>query len=282
MYTVAVCEDQKDTREEAAALCSEVLTDLDIEHRIAVFSSAEELETQLLSGERFDLLCLDILMDGKSGMELAKKLRMTDDRTSILFLTGSSEYLKDGYEVRPIQYLLKPVKREELARAIETDLRLHHQSKTVSIHVGGRTFVLPIADILYAESREHGTVLHTIHGEQFLPCSLSQTEESLPAENFCRCHNSFLVNFSHIREVSGRTVYLLEGGEVSIGRLYGAVPKSIRPLSQPHLIYIQKTPRCSVRSGSTAEHFFGLEERLSQYGHAFSRSAVITVKRFLS
>ena len=72
MYAVAVCEDQKDTREEAAALCSEVLTDLDIEHRIAVFSSAEELETQLLSGERFDLLCLDILMDGKSGMELAK------------------------------------------------------------------------------------------------------------------------------------------------------------------------------------------------------------------
>ena len=220
MYTVAVCEDQKDTREEAAALCGEVLTDLEIEHRIAAFSSAEDLETQLLSGERFDLLCLDILIDGESGMEFAKKLRMTDDRTSILFLTGSSEYLKDGYEVRPIQYLLKPVKREELARAIETDLRLHHQSKTVSIHVGGRTFVLPIADILYAESREHGTVLHTIHGEQFLPCSLSQTEETLPAENFCRCHNSFLVNFSHIREVSGRTVYLLEGGEVSIGRRY--------------------------------------------------------------
>ena len=189
MYAVAVCEDQKDTREEAAALCGEVLTDLEIEHRIAAFSSAEDLETQLLSGERFDLLCLDILMDGESGMEFAKKL-------------------------------LKPVKREELARAIETDLRLHHQSKTVSIHVGGRTFVLPIADILYAESREHGAVLHTIHGEQFLPCSLSQTEETLPAENFCRCHNSFLVNFSHIREVSGRTVYLLEGGEVSIGRRY--------------------------------------------------------------
>ena len=47
MYTVAVCEDQKDTREEAAALCGEVLTDLKIEHRIAAFSSAEDLETQL-------------------------------------------------------------------------------------------------------------------------------------------------------------------------------------------------------------------------------------------
>lgn len=44
MYAVAVCEDQKDTREEAAALCGEVLTDLEIEHRIAAFSSAEDLE----------------------------------------------------------------------------------------------------------------------------------------------------------------------------------------------------------------------------------------------
>lgn len=156
MYTVAVCEDQKDTREEAAALCGEVLTDLEIEHHIAAFSSAEELETQLLTGDRFDLLCLDILMDGESGMELAKKLRMTDDRTSILFLTGSSEYLKDGYEVRPIQYLFKPVSKAELKRAIETDLRLHHRPKTFSIKVGGRMAVLPLEDIRYVESRDHG------------------------------------------------------------------------------------------------------------------------------
>lgn len=137
MYTVAVCEDQKDTREEAAALCGEVLTDLEIEHHIAAFSSAEELETQLLTGDRFDLLCLDILMDGESGMELAKKLRMTDDRTSILFLTGSSEYLKDGYEVRPIQYLFKPVSKAELKRAIETDLRLHHRPKPFPLRWAG-------------------------------------------------------------------------------------------------------------------------------------------------
>ena len=64
MYAVAVCEDQKDTREEVAALCSEILTELEIEHRVAMFPSAEELETQLLTGDRFDLLCLDILMDG--------------------------------------------------------------------------------------------------------------------------------------------------------------------------------------------------------------------------
>lgn len=49
MYAVAVCEDQKDTRKDVVALCSEILTELEIEHRIAMFPSAEELETQLLT-----------------------------------------------------------------------------------------------------------------------------------------------------------------------------------------------------------------------------------------
>ena len=188
MYAVAVCEDQKDTREEAAALCGEVLTDLEIEHRIAAFSSAEDLENTLLSGERFDLLCLDILWMARAAWS-CKKLRMTDDRTSIAFPHRQFGYLKDGYEVRPIQYLLKPVKREELARAIETDLRLHHQSKTVSIHVGGRTFVLPIADILYAESRG-GAVLHDPR-RAVSPLFSGPNGGNASCRNFCRCHNSF-------------------------------------------------------------------------------------------
>lgn len=221
MYAVAVCEDQEETRAEIAALCGDILTELAVEHSVLTFSSAEALEAALCAGERFDLLCLDILMEGESGMELAKKLRVTDDRTSILFLTGSEEFLKDGYEVRPIQYLFKPIHREELARAIGTDLRLHHWPQTVTLHLGTRTVVLPLDDIQYVESRDHGSVFHLCDGERFLPQSLSETENALPRERFCRCHNSFLVNMRHIREVSGRTLHLTEG-ELTIGRKYAA------------------------------------------------------------
>ena len=86
-------------------------------------------------------------------------------------------FLKDGYSVRPIQYLLKPVSREDLEQAIKTDLRLYHQPRTVTFRVAGRTFILPAEDILCAESRDHGSVLHTTHGEQFILCPLSQMQE---------------------------------------------------------------------------------------------------------
>lgn len=124
MYRVAVCEDEKNLREDLCAQCAAILSELQIEHTVTPYSSAEELEAAFSAGAEFSLLCLDILMDGKTGMKLAQELRERDDRTSILFITGSTEFLKDGYSVRPIQYLLKPVSREDLEQAIKTDLRV--------------------------------------------------------------------------------------------------------------------------------------------------------------
>ena len=57
-------------------------------------------------------------------------------------------------------------------------------------------------------------------GEQFYPLSLTEIEGNLPAEQFCRCHNSFLVNLSHICEEGGRTLYLTDGSDLAIGRRY--------------------------------------------------------------
>lgn len=220
MYRVAVCEDEKNLREDLCAQCAAILSELQIEHTVTPYSSAEELEAAFSAGAEFSLLCLDILMDGKTGMKLAQELRERDDRTSILFITGSTEFLKDGYSVRPIQYLLKPVSREDLEQAIKTDLRLYHQPRTVTFRVAGRTFVLPAEDILCAESRDHGSVLHTTHGEQFILCPLSQMQKYLPKDRFCRCHNSFIVNLFHIRRVSSRTICLTDGRDLSIGRRY--------------------------------------------------------------
>lgn len=221
MYTVAVCEDQQETRMEISALCDDILTELAVEHSVSSFPSAEALESALHAGERFDLLCLDILMEGENGMEFAKRLRATDERTSILFFTGTQDFLKDGYEVRPLHYLFKPVKREKLAQAIRIDLRLHHRPKTVTLRVGTRVAILPLDEIRYVESRDHGSVFHMNGGERFWPMSLTETENTLPKEQFSRCHNSFLVNMGHIREASGCILRLTED-ELPIGRRYAA------------------------------------------------------------
>lgn len=74
MYRLAICEDEPDLREGLCAQCRGILTRLEVEHEIVSFPSAEELESALADGAQFDLLCLDILLTGKTGIELAMEV----------------------------------------------------------------------------------------------------------------------------------------------------------------------------------------------------------------
>ncbi len=221
MYRLAVCDDERATLEELCALCDQILTQAEVEHEIVPFSSAQDLSAALSAGrERFDLLCLDICMDGKTGMELAHELRARDDQISILFVSGSDDYLREGYSVRPIQYLSKPIQREELERALRGDLKLNHSPRVVTFRQRHRTFALPIADILYVESRDHGICLHLAREDRTFPISLTEAERILPQDQFCRCHNSFLVNMAAITEISRSYVTLCGDRAIPIGRRY--------------------------------------------------------------
>lgn len=218
MYRIAVCEDEFHLRRELSDLCRDILTQMGIEHSLAVFPSAEEMQVALDMGRRFDLLCLDILMPGQSGMELAQRLRRRDDRPSIIFITSSEEFLREGYSVRPLQYLMKPVSREELEEALRTDLRLHHQPSVVTVTAGGKMTAIPLADILYVESRDHRVVFVLEKGEEAFWLTLSQVERMLPAGQFCRCHNSFLVNLAQVARMDSRDVVLTGGRKLALSR----------------------------------------------------------------
>lgn len=220
MYRLAICEDETMLREALHGLCHSILERMGVEHEIAAYSSAEELETALSTGARFDLLCLDIIMTGKTGMDLAIELRKWDNQTSILFVTSSTDYLLEGYNARPLQYLLKPVKEDALEKALRTDLQLNHRQKTVTLRVGGKTTVLALGEILYVASQDHGCNFYMDQGEQFFWMNLAHVEKLVPANQFCRCHNSYLVNLGRIQEMGNRSVTLSDGTQLSIGRRY--------------------------------------------------------------
>ena len=234
MYQIAICEDEMPVRESLCEMCGQILAERNIPYELTPFSSAEALEGALEAGARFDLMCLDILMEGKTGMEFARQLRERDDQTSILFITNSEEFLREGYEVRPIQYLFKPVRPEQLTRALETDLRLHHQPDTVTVRTGAGIIVLPLDELWYVESRNHLTVAKLEHGEQSFRIRLSDMETLLPKERFCRCHNSYLVNMRRISKLDRKGLILENGEWIPIGRSYykAAQEKLIRFLNQ--------------------------------------------------
>lgn len=220
MYQVAVCDDENVLLEELGKMCSEILQEMGVRHQISMFSSVNGLREAMKAGERFDLLCLDILMPGKNGMEFAYEFRQQDDETSILFITSSTDFLLEGYGVRPVQYLLKPVRREDLKRVLADDIRLNHTPGTVAMTVGKKTVILPLSKIYYAESRSHGCVFVLEDQEQFFWLPLTQAEKMLPPEQFSRCHGSYLINLAKVVQMTPQEVELTGGIHIPISRRY--------------------------------------------------------------
>ena len=221
VYRLAVCEDDDRIREELCSLCRAILTEDGIDHEIVAFRSAQELE-KVLTAESypFDLLLLDIQMEGMTGMELAKSLRRRGDRVSIIFVTGCGDYLPEGYDVQPIHFLLKPVSREALASALHTDWDLNHRPKTAVLRIGSKKVSLLLTQIRYMESFNHSIVVHQAQGDRSYLLSLSEIEKQLPPGQFCRCHNSYLVNMEYVEEIGRTELSLRDGKRLPIGRTY--------------------------------------------------------------
>ena len=235
MYRIAVCEDDRCTREDICGQCRRALEELGVFSEIMEFSSAEELESALnCETASFDLLVLDIQLGGKTGLDLAKDRRKLDDQVSILFITGCRDYIPKGYEVRPIHFLMKPVIPSELREAVQTDWRLRRKAERIVFQEGSRTVVVPLRETVYLESVSHGFLVHLTNGEKFLRLPLAKAEQSLPVGQFCRCHNSYLVNIAHISEFCRTEVILRGGGHIPLGRKYSASAQSafIRYINQ--------------------------------------------------
>ena len=228
MYRLAICEDEKNIREELVMLCKEILTKMNLRFEVSAFESADRLDAELSAGAHYDLLCLDIMMKGTDGMELARKLRRSDNRVSIIFITGSSDYLKEGYQVQPIQYLYNRWIRRNWHRLCRPTLRLHHEPKSVELTIRGRTTRFSLDEIRYVESGNHRIRIHLIRKGRAddirdFPLSLSEIGQCLPQEIFCRCHNSYLVNMSHIAEIDRRGIILDDGTRVPVDHSYSSI-----------------------------------------------------------
>ncbi len=158
-YQVALCEDEPMDRDQLAGLCREVFSSWNIEAQLTVVPSADALRAALETGQAvFDLYLLDIQMAGTSGLEMARWLYDRGVRDRVVFITGNPEYALAGYDAHPLHYLLKPVDRERLEAALHLALE-KRRPQTILLRWGGKTAALPLGEIRWVESRDHGVVV---------------------------------------------------------------------------------------------------------------------------
>ncbi len=113
-FNIAICDDSGADREYIAGLVDGWAAESGSDVKASLFSSAESFMFGYAEKNDYDILLLDIEMGETDGVTMAKKLRKTNTTVQIIFVTGYSDYIAEGYEVAALHYLMKPVNKEKL------------------------------------------------------------------------------------------------------------------------------------------------------------------------
>ncbi|MDR1704455.1 MAG: LytTR family transcriptional regulator DNA-binding domain-containing protein [Clostridiales bacterium] len=221
IFQIALCDDEKIFAETQEKLCRAILDGMNIKYDISVYENAEAFLADFSeAGKRYDLILLDIFMDGMDGLELAKKIREADEETAVIFLTSSPDYMSSGYYVRAFRYFQKCKDEEKLEQAIKEVYELRYKTLCLIIETGNITQRIPLKDIIALEINNKKVAI-TAKDEVFHYAGrLTELLAKLPGGSFVRCHKAFAVNVNNIYELGRSAAVAINGKRVPISRPY--------------------------------------------------------------
>lgn len=214
---VAICDDNPVDAGFVEGILKGWATERDICLNVRLFSSGEQFLFHYAEDKRWDILLLDIEMGAMDGVTMARTLRKDNETVQIVFITGYSDYIAEGYEVAALHYLMKPVSREKLYAVLDRAMGKRQQDeKCLNLEIGGEMVRLPFYEIRYLEV-QHNYV--TLHGkrEYTVKRTLGEFEKELD-QRFFRVGRSLILNLKYIRRVTKSEVHLSDGTVLPLPR----------------------------------------------------------------
>ncbi len=216
-YRIAICEDEETERAYLSSLVRSWAEQSGYTIDLTIFDSAEAFLFHYAEEKDYDLLLLDIEMGEMDGVSLAKRVRKENEMVQILFITGYSEYIADGYEVAALHYLMKPVNRDKLFEVLDRAVqKLRKNERTLTLSLPEETVRVPLYEIRYLDVRQNYT---TVHGKQDYTVKKTLRElEPLLDDRFFRIGRSCILNLLFIQRVTRIDVFLTDGTVLPLPR----------------------------------------------------------------
>ncbi|MCQ2008633.1 MAG: LytTR family DNA-binding domain-containing protein [Sporolactobacillus sp.] len=216
---IAICDDDKTQREYLATLVKEWARKNNKILMLELFENAQGFLFSWSTDQSYDALLLDIQMPVLNGMELARKIRERDELLAIIFITGFSDYMDEGYEVSALHYLIKPVKEERLFTVLDrASKKVTKQKKTLLIEQNGEMIRVNQEDILCLEAFAHTIDVTTAEQHYQVKVSIDQFERQLDPHLFVRPHRSYLVGLKYISQLRKTGLTLDTGKKIPVSR----------------------------------------------------------------
>jgi two-component system LytT family response regulator len=203
-YKTIIVDDERLARKEMRRLLAEF-------DEIVIAGEAENLSEaiELIEREKPQIVFLDVQLSNENGFDLLEK---TEHNFKLIFVTAFDAYAIRAFEVNALDYLLKPVNPERLAKAIERlgeesessakELRALEFDDRIFLELGTRSFFLKVRDISHINSAGDYSEIYTVDKKKYLlEKSLREWEERLPEKHFLRIHRQTIINLEEIEHI---------------------------------------------------------------------------------
>ena len=209
-YRVAIVDDSSVD----AAFVEEILRTWAADRQVIVqpeqFDSAEKFLFRYADDKSWDILLLDIEMGALDGVTMAKKVRAHNETVQIVFITGYSDYIAEGYEVAALHYLMKPVNKDKLFTVLDRALEKRKQEqRCLNLESAGELVRIPFYEIRYLDVHQNYVTIHA-KKDFTVKRTLGEFEKELD-DRFSRVGRSMIVNLKYIQRVTKTDVYLSDG-----------------------------------------------------------------------
>ena len=217
---IAVCDDEKIICESLYKILMQISDDMGKKFEIDCFTSGEELCDELKS-QTYKLIFLDIELPLMSGLEVGRYIRETlqDETMQIAFISSRQEYAMQLFEIRPINFLVKPISYAQTIKIIDKYFKINRiETGTLRFKKGHELLNVPCFDILYLYSS--GRKIHIIAQKENYSFygSLADIYSEIKNNGFMYVHKSYIVNYRYVKKYEYEKILMVNGYEIPISQ----------------------------------------------------------------
>lgn len=224
MTCIAICDDKKEWLSAIENACKSYFDrHSNVKAEIVSFDDPKKFLDYMEAGGKIRLALLDIVMPGVSGIDVAKRIRERGDETEIVFLSTSNEWGMQGYQVKAMDYILKPFGQEEFDATLDKVLKVIKAPPSKKLMVNGengKIIFVEVEKILYVETQRNCRVLHCEDGDVMemkrTLQALTDDLEHLYPDQFMSPLRGYLINLNAVQEISMDGIRMKDGSLVFI------------------------------------------------------------------
>lgn len=214
----ALVDDKKELRDHVAMLLGEFAAEQRLHYKLDCFASGEDFLNHF-TAHSYDIIFMDIFMDGMDGVETAEQIRKFDSHVILIFLTSSQDHMKNAFSCHAFDYVEKPVDLEQITNCLLDALKIiPNKDQFFSFLYNNLEIRLMYSEIVCLYADNHSTRIYDVDGNEYRPRMYYGVlaEQLIEDERFLQVSRGVLCNMDHILEMSKRDCKLSCGITVPI------------------------------------------------------------------